>query len=160
MNIRRMRPEETGIVADMMRALAKDSGSTVVPKVTGEQIREHAFSAVPLIWCYVAEYENELVGTILLEPMFSTWRGQKGFYVVDLYVSPQQRGKGLGEMLIRQAASEGRAAGFEFLRLEVEPDNQRAADLYLRLGFKEDSARIMIMSKDDLEQLMVKQPIR
>ena len=127
MIIRRCKPEETESVANMVRALAKDSGSTVVPKVTGEKIREHAFSDAPLIWCYVAEHENELAGTILLEPIFSTWRGQKGFYIVDLYVSAQHRGKGIGEALIRTAATEGRAAGYEFMRLEVEQHNHRAA---------------------------------
>ena len=160
MIIRRCRAEEADAVADMVQALAKDSGSSVLPKVTGDQIRKHAFSATPLIWCYVAELENELIGTILLEPIFSTWRGQKGFYIVDLYVSAHHRGKGVGEMLIRLAASEGLAAGFEFMRLEVEQHNRRAADLYLRLGFKEDSTRMMILSKVDLEQLIAKKPTR
>jgi ribosomal protein S18 acetylase RimI-like enzyme len=160
MIIRRCRPDETEAVADMVRALAKDSGSSIVPKVTGEQIREQTFSAKPLIWCFVAEHEAELVGTILLEPIFSTWRGQKGLYVVDLYVSAQQRRKGLGEKLIRTAASEGRVAGFEYLRLEVEQNNQRAADLYKRLGFKEDTARVMFLTRPEFEQLITEKPTR
>lgn len=156
MIIRRAEPGDAEIVAGMIHSLARDLGATRLPRVTGDQIREHVFSSNPLIWCWVAELDGASAGTILLEPIFSTWRGQKGFYIVDLYVSAEARGRGVGERLIRQAALEAHQAGYEFLRLDVEHDNSGAMKLYDRLGFRTGTERIMFLNKPGMEELLAR----
>ena len=160
MNIRRSTSADASAIAGMILALARDSGSSDVPQVTGNQIAEFSSGPEPILWIWVAESQGILAGVILLEPMFSTWRGQKGFYGVDLYVSPDFRSQGLGEGLMRRAASEAMAAGGEFLRLEVEDTNPAAKRLYARLGFAEKPHQLMFLEKDGLADLSTAPAIR
>lgn len=54
-----------------------------------------------------------------------------------LIVSPQQRGRGLGKLLIRQLVAQGKADfGFEKCSLFVLQNNLPALALYKKLGFK------------------------
>lgn len=56
--------------------------------------------------------------------------------VVDLYLAPEQRSRGLGTMLLGEMERLAMAAGFDQLKLSVDPvDNRRAYQLYRRLGY-------------------------
>jgi len=45
---------------------------------------------------------GEAIGLALYFFNFSTWTGRPGLYLEDLYVSPDQRGKGLGKALFAE----------------------------------------------------------
>jgi ribosomal protein S18 acetylase RimI-like enzyme len=128
---RPMRPGQEEAVAAMIRQLPKDLGHDVVPKVTGEQLRDPA-NHVHVI---VAEDSGLLLGCCVWMPVFSTWRGRKGIYITDLYVMAHARGKRIGERMIKRLAQEAKAMGADYMRLEVDHDNARAALFYERLGF-------------------------
>ncbi len=56
--------------------------------------------------------------------------------IVDIYVRPEQRGKGVGSFFIRQMEEFVVNAGGDRLFVAVDPvDNPRAHALYLRLGY-------------------------
>lgn len=55
--------------------------------------------------------------------------------VVDVAVRPAWQGRGVGSALMRQAEAEARAAGATEMRLSALHKNQRAIDLYQRLGY-------------------------
>ena len=160
MNVRRATPQDAPEIAEMIRALARDSGSEAVPKITADHIREHGFGPHRLLWIWIAELDGKPVGTVLLEPMFSTWRGQKGFYVVDLFVDAAHRGKGIGECLMRSAARDALASGGAFLRLEVEQTNPAARRLYTRLGFDASTHELMYLSLSEMLKLAGSGPIQ
>jgi putative acetyltransferase len=55
-----------------------------------------------------------------------------------LYVRPGDRGKGLGRMLVERVIAEGRAIGYERMRLDtIESAMKDAVALYRRIGFRE-----------------------
>ena len=48
----------------------------------------------------MAEVDGEPVGFALWFPTFSTFRGQPGLYLEDLFVRPEYRGRGIGKALL------------------------------------------------------------
>jgi ribosomal protein S18 acetylase RimI-like enzyme len=128
---RPMRPGQEDAVAAMIRQLPKDLGHDVVPKVTGESLRE----AADYVKVLVADDSGLLLGCCVWMPVYSTWRGCKGIYITDLYVMGHARGKKIGERLIKQLSREAQKIGAQYMRLEVDHDNPRANQFYERLGF-------------------------
>ena len=85
---------------------------------------------------YILEVDGASVGYALVSKTFSHEAGGTVWWLEELYILPEYRGKGLGRSyfdFIEKAAAEN---GVRRLRLEVEPDNTRAAKLYFNLGYK------------------------
>lgn len=85
---------------------------------------------------YILEVDGVSAGYALVSKTFSREAGGTVWWLEELYILPEYRGKGLGHSyfdFIEKAAAEN---GVRRLRLEVEPDNTRAAKLYSALGYK------------------------
>lgn len=131
---RRALPGEGAEIARMVRQLAADIGATTVPKVSAAHVEEFAFGPAPVLHIHMAEADGLVIGTIVNEVIYSTWRGALGLYVCDLHVERPWRGQGIGLGLLRAArADHPRAA---FFKLEVTDDNQAARRFYHRHGFE------------------------
>lgn len=74
--------------------------------------------------------EGELAGHALWFRTFSTFLGKTGIWLEDLYVRPEQRGRGFGVALLQhlRQKTDGR------LEWEVLEWNAPAIDVYERLG--------------------------
>jgi ribosomal protein S18 acetylase RimI-like enzyme len=57
-----------------------------------------------------------------------------------LYVIPEARGRGIGQLLARRAVAEGRKLGYKRLLLDTLPAMHAAQGLYAALGFRRTSA--------------------
>ena len=57
------------------------------------------------------------------------------FLIDGICVAPDQRGRGIGSLLIEALCDEGLRRGYEEIRLEVIDTNWRARSLYARRGF-------------------------
>lgn len=128
---RTMRPGQEDAVAAMIRQLPKDLGHDVVPKVTGQSLRD----ASEYVKVIVADDSGLLLGCCVWMPVYSTWRGCLGVYITDLYVMDHARGKKIGERLIKQLSREALKINAHYMRLEVDHDNPKATLFYERLGF-------------------------
>lgn len=149
--IRQMRGEDADAVAAMVRRLATDIGVNVVPRLTGAALRE----ASDLIDVVVAEQGGQLCGACLGLMTFSTWRGQRGLYIVDLFVDGAMRGQNIGLKLLRESARRAAQRGARFIKLEVDHANPGAARFYSRLGFaKKDEDRLFILEQDRLGEFI------
>lgn len=82
----------------------------------------------------IAEQAGEPVGFCLSFPSFSSWRGERGVYVQDLYVATEARGTGLGRRLLAETARRAREQGARYLRLSVASHNAPARAFYRRTG--------------------------
>lgn len=146
--LRDMRPEEAGRIAAMVAGLARDVGAAVTPQITGEKLN----AARDLVDVVVAEEDGAPLGAILTLMTFSTWRGVRGLYVVDLFVEGAARNRNVGLALLREAARRGRARGARFIKLEVDHTNLGAARFYKRLGFtRKEEDRLFVLEQDRLE---------
>jgi ribosomal protein S18 acetylase RimI-like enzyme len=64
-------------------------------------------------------------------------------YLNDIYVRPQVRHRGVAKQLLAAVAAEGRRRGAEVLMLNVDLANAEARTVYRRLGFVEQSVRLV-----------------
>lgn len=65
------------------------------------------------------------------------WDAPSGPFVIELFVHPDARGRGIGEGLLGAAADALWAAGYSSIGLNVEPATAIAAfRIYQRLGFR------------------------
>jgi GNAT superfamily N-acetyltransferase len=88
---------------------------------------------------FVAEgNKGELTGFVQLYPLFSSTRMKRLWLLNDLYVSPEQRGKGISVLLIDKAKELCRQTGSAGMLLETAKTNDVGNQLYPRTGFTLD----------------------
>lgn len=154
LGIRMMHEGEEDAVAVLIRQLPKDLGLDVVPKITGQNLRD----AEGLAEVTVAVDAGLILGVCLWTMTYSSWRGGAGIYISDLYVLPHVRGRKIGERLLRGTVQQAQKRDAIFIKMEVESNNEAAARFYERFGFhhKVDD-RIYILEPNAFEQLARKQ---
>jgi ribosomal-protein-alanine N-acetyltransferase len=77
------------------------------------------------------------------------WQIRGDVQVNNVAVRPDCRGLGLGDALMRFAIAKVRAAGAEFMTLEVRQSNTAALTLYKKLGFEVLGTRKNYYTKPD-----------
>jgi ribosomal protein S18 acetylase RimI-like enzyme len=153
-NIRTMQPAEAEDVAAMVHGLARDLKLDVTPRLTGERLR----AAHGLVYVAVAEQVGRLVGACLSLMTFSTFRGARGLYVVDLFVDGAMRGQNIGVKLLRFAARHGASQGAEFIKLEVDVSNVAGARFYDGLKFsRKPDDRLFVLEPQDFQNFIAEE---
>ena len=133
--IRSMTREDAPAVMEMMRVFY---ASPAVLSNGSEEIFaadvENCVNDSPYLEGYVLEQNGELIGYGMLAKSFSTEFGKPCIWIEDLYVRAAYRGQGIGSRFLRFVAEKYPEA---VLRLEVEPENERAVRTYTKCGFEE-----------------------
>ncbi len=155
LKIRLAEPSDAPAVSRMLKGLADHLGVGDVFVMGPEQVLAFGFGAHPLFRSVLATDAGKPVALALFFPHFSTYRGQPGAYVQDLWVDPQYRSAKLGERLLAAVAQDAfeqwRAA---YVALAVHIDNRDAVRFYHRLGFHEVATdRPFVLDKDAFERL-------
>ncbi len=91
----------------------------------------------------VCEENGEIVGFILIQvknrPNFSFVVEGKYCYIMDVIVTENSRGRGIGTELINSAKEWAKERDCLFVNLDVLEKNTRAIELYEKLGFMSKS---------------------
>ena len=135
--IREAEPEDAAIIRDMIAALARETGRPDIEVLSEDEVRLHGFGPHPDFRALIAEYKGAPVGLAVYFGEFSTWRGRRGVYIQDIYVTPDQQGAGVGRRLINAVLKRARNDGAVYLRLAADRSNAAAARFYKRIGFRE-----------------------
>lgn len=85
---------------------------------------------------YMLQQEGQAAGYAIVAKYFSPELGGMVLWVDELYIQPAFRSLGLGSRFF-EFVRRTYGPRAKRLRLEVEPDNERAISLYHSLGFEE-----------------------
>jgi GNAT superfamily N-acetyltransferase len=123
---------------------------------TEDDIARDGFGAAPQFRALIAEWQGRPAGYALYFDYYSTWRGA-GFYLEDLFVRPDFRGRGIGGALLARVARAAEQGNRLFLKWEVLKWNQPAIDMYEALGGNfMDEWRSVFLTGDSLRKLAEK----
>jgi ribosomal protein S18 acetylase RimI-like enzyme len=154
MLIREAAPEDAQVIRDMIAALARETGRPDIEVLSVDEVRLHGFGPHPDFRALIAGYKGAPVGLAVYFSEFSTWRGRRGVYIQDIYVTPDQQGAGVGRRLINAVLKRARNDGAVYLRLAADRSNAAAIRFYKRIGFREAREdRIFVLEGEPFEGL-------
>ena len=132
--IRPARPQDVPAIHRLIRELADYEKSAGQVTGTEEDLRRSLFAEQPAVFAHVAEQDGAVAGYALWFLNYSTWLGQHGIYLEDLYVTPAVRGSGLGRALLAELARICVQRGYTRLEWLVLDWNEPARGFYRSLG--------------------------
>lgn len=133
-HIRPAAPEDVPALLAMVRELAEFERLSHQVVATEEDYRKSLFGERPAAEALIAEADGEAVGYAIFFATFSTFLGRAGVWLEDLYVRPPHRGKGYGKALLKAVGTIARERGAGRYEWSVLDWNQKAIDLYERVG--------------------------
>lgn len=152
--IRTATPADAETILAFIRALAEYEREPQAVEATAEVLAAQLASPRPPFECLLAELDGEPVGFALYFQSYSTWRARPGIYLEDLFVRPEQRGRGIGRALLARLAAIAVDRGCARLEWAVLDWNRPAIDFYTALGAKPlDEWTVFRLSDEPLRRL-------
>ncbi|MGD9631517.1 MAG: N-acetyltransferase family protein [Pyrinomonadaceae bacterium] len=133
-SIRIARPDDVASIQELMTEFARFVDLSEAFEVTAERLHDVLFGERSFVSALIAEVDGGPAGYAIYFPHFSSFRGQEGLFLEDLYVGEKFRGCGLGQMMLREIAREAKQKGFERIDFQVLERNLRAIEFYKALG--------------------------
>jgi GNAT superfamily N-acetyltransferase len=134
LSIRKATAADAPLMLDFIRRLAEYEREPHGVVATEDDLIRHGFGPEPKYRCLIAEWDGNPAGFALFHCNFSTWRGQPGLYLEDLFVLVEMRGKGIGKALLQRLAEIALEENCYGLRWMVLEWNEPALKLYESLG--------------------------
>lgn len=132
--IREVGEHEVPQVLSFIRELAEYERLSHEVVATEERLRESLFGPRRYAEVVFACIDDEPVGFALFFHNYSTFLGQPGIYLEDLYVRPHARGRGIGKRLLVWLAQKAVERGCGRLEWSVLDWNEPAIRFYRSLG--------------------------
>jgi GNAT superfamily N-acetyltransferase len=122
------------IILELIRELATYERAPNEVTATEEQLVDVLFGPRPAAEVLLAFEQETPVGFAVFFHNFSTWLGRPGLYLEDLFVRPEQRGKGYGRALLVHLAKIAHERGCGRMEWAVLDWNEPAIQFYKKLG--------------------------
>ena len=132
--IRLARPEDVPRIHELIIELANYERLEHRAIGTPELLGEHLFGQTKYIETLVVEDGGRLVGFALFFPNYSTFLTLPGYWLEDLFVEPDSRGKGYGKALLREIAQMALDRGFGRVDWAVLDWNKPSIEFYESIG--------------------------
>jgi GNAT superfamily N-acetyltransferase len=136
LTLRRATIEDVPVILQLIRDLATYERAPNEVTATNEQLREVLFGPKPGAEVILARAGDAPVGFAVFFHNFSTWLGRPGIYLEDLFVKPEERGKGYGRALLVHLAGIARDRQCGRMEWAVLDWNEPAIQFYKKLGAK------------------------
>jgi ribosomal protein S18 acetylase RimI-like enzyme len=133
-SIRAVAREDLPEILLLMSEFARDEGLEQYLEVDEGKLSAAMFSGTAFVDGLIAVDGRSAVGYAIFYPHFSSFRGQRGLYLEDIFVTREYRGRGVGRQLLAEVTRRAAENGFERLDLLVNADNENAIRFYENLG--------------------------
>ncbi|HRI02361.1 MAG TPA: GNAT family N-acetyltransferase [Pyrinomonadaceae bacterium] len=136
--IRNINENDLSAVADLMRSFAEYENLSEYCTVTMERLYRAMFSDEGFVEGLIAFDDETPIAYALFYPNFSSFRGEMGLYLEDIYVLADYRRHQLGLQLLRKIASIAKERGLERIDFQVLDWNTPAVNFYLKHGAEQN----------------------
>jgi len=141
-DFREITRDDTEAVLAMMAAYHTEDGLEFDALVSRRGL-EMIAAGTPLALLWLIEEGGKSVGYLCVTAGFSLEVGGGDFFLDEIYVVPDARGRGLGSQALDFAEGAARDFGARRICLEVTRQNKRARKLYADIGFEEHDRHLM-----------------
>jgi len=154
--IRKGQKEDMKNVLRLIKELAEFEKLPNEVEVTEVDLIKDGFSESPKFMTFVAEENNEIIGTALFYERYSTWKGRV-IHLEDLIVTKQKRGFGVGIALYTAILKYAYDLGAKRVVWDVLNWNKYAIDFYKFTGATVlDDWQVVHMREDALKKFIEK----
>lgn len=134
LNIRSITQTDLPAVVDMLREFAAFENLSDYCTVTEERLDLAMFSKDAVVEGLIALDGEKPVAYTLYYPNFSSFRGERGIHLDDIYINTEYRKHGVGETMLKKIAQIAAARGFERIDFNVLEWNTPALKFYEKHG--------------------------
>lgn len=133
-NIRNVRPVDLPAIVELLREFAAFEDLSEYCTVTEERLYQAMFSDAAVVEGLIALDGETPVAYALYYPNFSSFRGERGIHLDDIYIKTEYRKQGVGEVMLKKIAQIAAARGFERIDFNVLEWNTPAIGFYKKHG--------------------------
>lgn len=132
--VREALPSDAGRIFELITHLAEYE--RLRHKLIGSQasLQRDLFGDQPVAYSTVAEFGGNVVGFALYFISYSTFRTQPGIWLEDLFVLPEHRRQGIGQLLLSKLAAIAVTRGYGRFEWSVLDWNESAIEFYRQMG--------------------------
>ena len=142
LKIKAAAPENVPQIIALMREFAEYENLLEFFEATEERLQLALFGDGKVAEAILAFDDETPVAYAVFFPNFATFRGQRGIYLEDIFITKSARGRGIGEMMLKYIARLARTRGFERIDFQVLEWNTPAIGFYEKLGaIRDDEER-------------------
>jgi ribosomal protein S18 acetylase RimI-like enzyme len=140
MNVRIEKAEEENVpqIIALMREFAEYENLLDYFEATEERLKTALFGETKVAEAVIVFDDDAPIGYAVFYPNFATFRGQRGLYLEDIYITKEFRAKGVGEMILKYLARSAKERGFERIDFQVLEWNTPAVGFYEKWGAQRD----------------------
>jgi len=132
--IRRANRRDVPTILALIRGLADYEKLSHEVEATAERLRRHGFGPRRYFETLLCEGEGEAIGFALYFYTYSTFLARPTLYLEDLFVRPDERGRGAGRALLGALATLARERGCGRMEWAVLDWNTPSIKFYEALG--------------------------
>lgn len=132
--IRNINENDLPAVVGLMRSFAEYENLAEYCTVTTERLHRAMFGPEAFVEGLIAFDDENPIAYALFHPNFSSFRGEMGLYLEDIYVLAEYRRHKLGLQILKKIASIAKQRGLERIHFLVLDWNTPAVNFYLKHG--------------------------
>ena len=136
MNIRDATAADSALIHQFIVELAIYEKAEHEVEVGPAEVEASLFGNDACARAFICEKDNTPIGYAVYFYNYSTWLGKNGIYLEDLYVTPEQRGKGAGKFMLQHLAQIATSKGCGRVEWSVLDWNTPAIEFYKSIGAK------------------------